>query len=103
MIYAIDFDGTIVEDKYPDIGKPNENVIAFINSIVTAGHKIILNTCRTNERLEEAVRYCNSIGIIFDSINCNLNERIEEYGGDCRKISADYYLDDRNIFIGDIT
>ena len=30
MIYAIDFDGTIVEDKYPEIGKPNERLISYL-------------------------------------------------------------------------
>lgn len=29
MNFAVDFDGTLVENAYPKIGKPKENIIAF--------------------------------------------------------------------------
>jgi 20S proteasome alpha/beta subunit len=32
MIYGIDFDGTIVEEKFPAIGKPNTVVVDFIRN-----------------------------------------------------------------------
>ena len=58
---------------------------------------MILNTCRQGKRLEEALTWCAAHGIEFDAVNENLKERIDQYGGDCRKISADYYIDDLNL------
>lgn len=52
-------------------------------------------TCRADERLEEAVRWCYDQGLIFDAVNENLPERIAMFGTDPRKIGADEYIDDR--------
>ena len=35
---------------------------------------------------------------MFDAVNENLPERIALYNNDCRKIGADYYIDDKNLF-----
>ena len=95
MIYAIDFDGTIVEDKYPEIGKPNERLISYLKHLKKKGHTLILWTCRVDKDLDEAVEFCKSLGIEFDYINENAKEHIEKFGGDTRKIFADYYIDDK--------
>jgi len=99
MIYAVDFDGTLCVEKYPGIGEPRQNVIDFCKQKRAEGHKLILWTCRCGEYLEQAIKWCEEQGLIFDAINENLPERIAEYGGDCRKISADFYLDDKNLDI----
>lgn len=62
-----------------------------------AGSRIILNSCRTGEALEKAVQFCKENGLEFDRVNENLPELIEAYGEDSRKISADYYIDDKAI------
>ena len=95
-IVAVDFDGTLVHNKYPFIENPNLSLIAFIKSNFDK-YIWILWTCRHDEQLEYAVDYmAKEHGILFDYINANAPWLIEQYG-DCRKVSADYYIDDRNI------
>ncbi|MCL2599010.1 MAG: hypothetical protein FWD76_03770 [Firmicutes bacterium] len=102
-IIAVDFDGTIVADAYPKIGYPILKTIEFIKERQAKGDKIILNTCRTGERLQDAVEYCHTkLGIEFDAVNENLPERIKQFGGDSRKISADFYIDDKNVAVEDL-
>lgn len=96
MIFAIDFDGTLCENKYPEIGSPRMDMINKCIQLQNDGHKIILNTCRTNNRLQEAVEWCKNQGLIFNAVNENLAEKIIEHS-ECRKIGADYYIDDKNI------
>lgn len=95
MVYAVDFDGTIVDDNYPEIGKPRERVIHYLKCLKKEGHTLILWTCRVGKDLEEALEFCNKNGIEFDYINENTKEHIAKYGGDTRKIFADYYIDDK--------
>jgi len=97
IVYSIDFDGTLAVTDYPTIIKPITMVIDFCKQLKQNGDLLILNTCRTGEHLESAVKWCADQGLTFDAVNENLLSRIIEFGGDCRKISADYYIDDRNI------
>ena len=98
-VYAIDFDNTLCENKYPEIGAPKCDVINFCKARKAEGHKLILWTCREGELLCKAVAWCAYWGLQFDAHNNNLPELIAEYGGDRRKISADYYIDDRSLFL----
>lgn len=94
-IIAVDFDGTLVEDKYPNIGHPN---FKLINKLVklSLNNTLILWTCRTGKKLDEAVAFCRLCGIKFDYINENAPFIIKKYGNqDSRKITADIYLDDK--------
>lgn len=93
---AIDFDGTIAETDFPHILALKPNAKEVINTLHEEGHCIIINTCRINKPLEMMKNYLTEKGIQYDYINENNPERIQKYGGDTRKISADYYLDDRN-------
>lgn len=97
MIYAVDFDGTIVDDNYPEIGKPRERLIHYLKFLKNQGHTLILWTCRVGKDLEAAINYCKELGIEFDYINENTKEHIAKFGGDTRKIFADYYIDDKAI------
>lgn len=102
-IVAVDFDGTLVEDKFPDIGKPYYTVIEILCYLQQRdGLKLILWTCRTdnneNEKyLTEAIEFCSERGLEFDAINDNIQEVKDYFGNNPRKIFANYYLDDRNI------
>ena len=102
-IYAIDFDGTLCERKYPNIGEKKDKMIEFVKTLNQEGHKAILWTCRKDQELQNAVSWCADLGIEFDSVNENLPEIIEKYGGDSRKIHADYYIDDKNLFVEDMS
>lgn len=97
MIIAVDFDGTLCENKYPDIGRPNSSVIERLRKRKRSGDALILWTCRTGEKLMEALQFCEEHGIIFDCVNENLPEVIRIFGEDCRKITADEYWDDRAV------
>ena len=95
MIIAVDFDGTLCESKYPEIGSPNMSLIRVLIQKREAGDKIILWTCRAGEYLDNAVKWCRDFGLTFDTVNENLPEILELWGNDSRKITADIYIDDR--------
>lgn len=95
-IIAVDFDGTLCENRYPEIGKPNRLIINYVKEQKAKGAKIILWTCRVGDMLYNAVKWCEEQNIIFDAVNKNLPEIIESFGTDTRKIFADEYLDDRS-------
>ncbi|MDO4960461.1 MAG: hypothetical protein Q4E57_01195 [Eubacteriales bacterium] len=95
MIIAVDFDGTLCEDKYPFIGRANEELIRTLRNAEKFGDRVILWTCRSDKHLRRAVRWCAAHGLFFDAVNENLPEVIEKYGGDSRKIFADIYIDDK--------
>lgn len=95
MIIAIDFDGTIVEHKYPSIGKPLMFAFETMKMLQKEGHQLILWTVRTGKLLDEAVEFCRKNGIEFYAVNSNYPE--EKYDvSTSRKILADIYIDDRN-------
>lgn len=96
MIIAVDFDGTIVTDKFPEIGSPIEDTINLLKLYKGRGDKLILWTCRTGTSLMEAVDFCRwDLGLEFDAINDNLPEIQEFWGQNCRKVYADVYIDDK--------
>ena len=95
-IYAVDFDGTLCENKWPEIGPPNQPLIDFLISRRAAGDKLILYTMREGEKLNEAVAWCENHGLSFDTLNDNLPEMKAFYGNNPRKVFADYYIDDHN-------
>ena len=97
MIIAVDFDGTIVEHRYPSIGKVIPDSFKVLKKLKAEGHIIILWTCRSGVELKEAVKYCKKNGLEFHALNNNSND--EEFDNDTsRKIYADLYIDDRNLF-----
>ena len=99
MILAVDFDGTICENKFPDIGAPKIDVIRALKQLQQKGYKLILWTCRTGELLEEAVFICRHFGLEFDAVNDDLPEIKARFGENSRKIYFDAVLDDKNILL----
>ncbi len=96
MRIAIDFDGTIVENRYPSIGKPMLFALETMKELQKNNHQLILWTYRSGRELEEAVEFCREKGIEFYAVNKNYPE---EYFDESisRKIIADIYIDDRNL------
>lgn len=100
MIIAVDFDGTIVEHKYPAIGKEIPFATATLRQLIKDGHKLILWSVREGELLEEAVKWCEDHGVRFYATNSNIDEdpgetqMSEHYS---RKLKADMFIDDRNV------
>ncbi|MDA9335507.1 hydrolase [Flavobacteriaceae bacterium] len=96
LTLAIDFDGTIVEDAYPKIGKPKTFAFDTLKSLQRDGHRLILWTYRYGKTLKEAVEFCKKNGIEFYAVNSSFPN--EEYNlKKSRKINADLFIDDRNI------
>ena len=101
-IYAVDFDGTLCERAWPDIGAPKWRVIDLVKMLHRQGDKIILWTNRSGESLENALGWCRERGLEFDAVNANLPEEIERWNSDPRKIGADAYIDDKAVNAQDV-
>ena len=97
QIIAVDFDGTLCFSNWPELGEPNLPLIRYLLAQKRAGNKLILWTCRAGEALENAVSWCRDHQLEFDAVNDNLPEIIEQYGNNSRKITCDYYIDDKAI------
>lgn len=97
-IIAVDFDGTLCENEWPGIGKPNKALIGHLLEEKRLGNKLILWTCRCGEELMNAINWCKEHGLEFDAVNDNVPEAVDMFGGDnSRKVFADYYYDDKSI------
>jgi uncharacterized HAD superfamily protein len=95
MILSIDFDGTICEQSFPEVGALRKNADKYIRKLYEDGHEIIINTCRTGKYEGMAQDFLDANNIPYYYINSNLPEVIAKYKQDCRKISADVYIDDK--------
>ena len=94
-IYAVDFDGTLAETKFPEIIKPYFSMFMTCKEIKRRGDILILWTCRCGKDLEDAVEFCRKHGLEFDYVNENVPENVEKFGNDSRKIFAHEYIDDK--------
>lgn len=101
LVIAVDFDGTLCEYAFPEIGEQTEyqkNLMDTLISMRNEGHKIILWTNRgDNEKypvLTQAVEWCKERGLEFDAVNSNLPDQ-KKLSGYSPKIMADYYIDDK--------
>ena len=98
---AIDFDGTLCDNQFPDIGAPNKCLISALLRYKESHPEVkyILWTCRDNlteeRHLDRAVEFCKQHGLEFDAINENLPEVKALFHNDTRKVFAHLYLDDR--------
>ena len=98
MIFAVDFDGTIVEHRYPAIGAEIPFAIETLKKLVQEQHRLILWTVRKGKLLEEAVEFCRKRGLEFYAVNRNYPEETEEQADKgSRKLKADIWIDDRNV------
>ena len=95
-ILAVDFDGTISLGDWPEVGPANDRLISYLLDRKRYGDKLILWTCRVGEALDAAINFCAQHGLHFDAVNDNLPEIVEIYGSNSRKITCDYYIDDRS-------
>jgi hydroxymethylpyrimidine pyrophosphatase-like HAD family hydrolase len=99
---AVDFDGTIVEHAYPEIGQEMLFAFATLRRLQERGHKLILWSIREGALLQAAVDYCKLNGVEFYAVNATFPGEILEPGVSARKVNADIFIDDRNVggFLG---
>jgi len=96
LTIAVDFDGTIVEDEYPEIGKAKLFAFDTLLKLQEKGHRLILWTYRNGSTLENAIQFCKDKGVVFYAVNKSFPE--EEFDPNfSRKINADIFIDDRNV------
>lgn len=96
-IIAVDFDGTVVDDLYPKIGKPKLFAFETLKQLMTQGHRLVMWTYRSGKELEEAVEFCRENGIEFYAVNSSFEGEIFDLNKQSRKIHADIFIDDRNL------
>lgn len=98
MTIAVDFDGTIVEERYPGIGAERPFATETLKMLIRDQHRLILWTVREGKLLEDAVNWCKERGVEFYAVNKDYPEEKEEWNEHfSRKIKADMWIDDRNI------
>ncbi len=94
---AIDFDGTIVEDAYPGIGKAKIFAFETLKRLQSEGYRLILWTYRSGQSLDEAVEFCRKNGLEFYAVNSSFEGEIFDANTQSRKLDADLFIDDRNL------
>ena len=102
-IIAIDFDGCLCSNAFPEIGTPHWEIITRAAQERADGAALILWTCRVGQRLQEALEACARWGLQFDAVNDNLPEMVQHFGGsNCRKVVASEYWDDHAVLAGGV-
>jgi hypothetical protein len=102
-ILAIDFDDTIAYSNFPKIKGLVTGSKKYINKLYNDGWYIIIWTCRCNDNNSEepltmAKQFLDDRGIKYHKINEHNPYLVKLFGNNCRKISADFYIDDKAIF-----
>ena len=100
MVISVDFDGTIVEHRYPAIGKELPFATSTLRRFMEEGHKLVLFSVREGELLEEAVKWCEERGVRFYAVNADIDEDACDHQGTkhwSRTLKADVFIDDRNV------
>lgn len=98
MTIAVDFDGTIVEHRYPRIGREIPFAVDTLKMLIKQQHRLILWSVREGELLDEAVAWCKERGLEFYATNRDYpEETVENNPHFSRKLKVDIFIDDRNI------
>ena len=98
MRIAVDFDGTIVEHKYPYIGKEIPFAIETLKRLAEDRHKLVLWTVREGRLLDEAVAFCRERGLEFYAVNQDDPDTVPvKSNHHSRKLKVDVFIDDRNV------
>ena len=123
-IVAVDFDGTLCENCFPDCGKEikvnyklkngeiiSVTLIDILRFLQVNGHQLILFTCRQGEALINAVKWCKERHLEFDAVNDDVEATYLWYApteqdkanlSAKRKIFAHVYIDDRNLGVSKV-
>lgn len=98
MLIAVDFDGTIVEHKYPAIGDEIPFATETLKMLIADKHQLILWSVREGKLLDEAVEWCRERGVEFYAVNKDFPEENEAKNQHfSRKLKVEMFIDDRNL------
>jgi hypothetical protein len=97
-IYAVDCDGTLCADAFPEFGEPNMELINKLIKLRNGGDKLILWTCRNKELTDKAVEWAKQLGLSFDAVNDDISEVKETDFGKDKSVKPyyDFLIDDKN-------
>lgn len=101
-VIALDFDGTLCENAWPGIGDPKWAVIRAAQEEQRQGALLILWTTREGPELEQALAWCEYVGLRLDGVNTSAQCWKDAYQNDPRKIGATEYWDDRAVDVATI-
>ena len=93
-VIAVDFDGTCVSNNFPEIGETVPGCLEVLQKLRQKGHKLILLTIRSEEKLKKAIEWFDKNGIKLWGINNNPQQKS---WSSSRKVYANAYIDDLNI------
>ena len=96
MYICIDFDGTLVDHRYPEIGQPAPDAFAWLKRFQRYGARLILFTMRSDgprygTLLTDAVTFVEGQGIKLFGVNRNPDQ--DEWTSS-PKAYAEIYIDD---------
>ena len=97
MTIAVDFDGTIVEHRYPEIGHEIPFATDTLKMLSKEGHRLILWSVREGKLLDEAVEWCRERGLEFYAVNKDYPEESKKDNHYSRKLKVEMFIDDRNV------
>ena len=97
LTIAVDFDGTIVEHKFPAIGKTLPFAFETLKELQKRGHRLLLWTYRHGAELDAAVEFCRKNGVEFYAVNKSYPEEQFNPETASRKLDCDMFIDDRNV------
>mgnify|MGYP003291565853 CR=1 FL=1 len=98
MVIAVDFDGTIVKHRYPEIGDEIPFAIETLKMLASEGHQLIMWSVRSGKLLDDAVEWCRERGLEFWAVNRDFPEEdINNNREFSRKLRVDMFIDDRNL------
>lgn len=90
MYICVDFDGTIVDHRYPNIGLEVPGAIKWLNKLHNQGAKFILFTMRSGKFLDEAVSFLEDRGVSLFGVNVNP----DQHWSNSPKAYGELYIDD---------
>lgn len=97
MIIAVDFDGTLCRGTYPCIDGQQPYAAETMKRLLLDGHYLIIWTCRSGERLTDAINWLLEQDIPFHRINAHEPANLARYGDNTRKVYAHCYIDDKQV------
>lgn len=94
-VIAVDFDGTLVKDQFPNLGQPFIEGINTVNDMIEAGYEIVIWTAR--QELVPVMEHLKNHGLNIDKvkINAHADYMLNRYESQGIKIGASIYIDDR--------
>lgn len=97
-VIVIDFDGTLtVDSEYPDIAPIRMDAAFYTQKLYSEGFYIIINTAREGEALDAAIRFLDRYNVKYDLVNDNAPFKVKKFNNNCRKVTGDVVIDDKNL------